>query len=126
MRYEDISPTMRAFLGCWEGFRKIGFSADDLYFSVGRAVEFAGRPGCYVTLRTQGREFNVLVGPAGADGGAALQEEYARVAEAISGRQVPMADLDRIWQECKLREHMPELLLAIETKGIRLPDRRAN
>lgn len=95
MTYAEISPTMRAFLGVFEGLRKMGFRSDDIYCQSARSVELGGALAAYCTLRTQGKEFSVFAGPVESE--AAMAAEYRAVAQAVLSHAVPQADLDRIW-----------------------------
>jgi hypothetical protein len=36
MTYDEIPPLLRAYVGNREGFRKLGFSADDLFLQFSR------------------------------------------------------------------------------------------
>jgi hypothetical protein len=83
MTYNDITPVMRGFIGGREAFRRLGFSADDLFLQIARSATHKVT-SCFVTLRTQGKEFpsNTCVS-----------------ATAINHGEVSSTDLDRIWKE---------------------------
>lgn len=124
MRYEDISPTMRQFLGAFEALRRIGFRSDDIYCMFSGSLELRGGLGCYAVLRTQGLEFSMLSGPVESEQSG--RDEYTRVSAAVSSRQVPQADLDRIWQESDACVRKADLLMALVVKGFRLPNLESN
>jgi hypothetical protein len=117
VKYDEITPVMRKFLGGWLGFRKLGFSADDLYCAIYKSARNQGLLSCFVTLRTQGKEFNLEIGPI--DDAAALEKEYARVCGAAS--QVSQADLERIWRESEIYERKSDFIFALMNKGFELP-----
>jgi hypothetical protein len=87
MRYSEISPTMRAFLGAFEAFRKMGFLSDDIYCVVSRSVRLGGALGAFAVLKTQGKEFSIDCGPVTSEKDAG--EEYQRVSKAVSAGEIP-------------------------------------
>lgn len=125
MRYADVSPTMRMFMGTWEGFRKLGYSAADLFCEVHPSVKLGGALGCFCVLRTQGKEFSVECGPVMTSKDFFIAE-YQRVAEAVSSGQFVEADLDRIWVECEIYHRKVDFLLALEAKGFTSPKAMPN
>jgi hypothetical protein len=54
LKYEDVTPTMRAFVGTWETLRRIGFSSADLYFMVAKSVKLGSRQGLHVAICPEG------------------------------------------------------------------------
>lgn len=118
MTYGEISPVMRAFVGGWEAFRKLGFRASDLYFLVAKSAK-TGKLAAFVALRTQGKEFNIELGPASSP--IAMRLEYERVAKAISRGEVPQEDLDRMWQESEPHKRPEEFLYVVHSKGFEVP-----
>jgi hypothetical protein len=121
MTYDEISPTMRMFMGNFEGFRRIGFSADDLFLTVSRSVELDGAVACFCVLKTQGKEFSVLCGPIPNGDANAFSREYAAICEAMPSG-IPQADMDRIWQESEIYEKSLEFIVALKAKGFRIPN----
>lgn len=119
MKYEEISPTMRAFLGGWEGLRRLGFAADDITFVVARSYELGGDLAAFVLLRTQSKEFKMFCGSV-ADADEAFQE-YQRVATAVSQNEMTLGDLNRIWQESLCAQRPGEFLGALMRKGFQIP-----
>jgi hypothetical protein len=119
MRYSDISPTMRAFLGAFEAFRKMGFLSDNIFCMVSRSVRLGGELGAFCVLKTQGKEFSIDCGPVTSEKDAG--EEYQRVSKAVSAGEVPQEDLDRIWWESEACQRSIPLVLAIQGKGFRVP-----
>lgn len=117
MKYDEISPTMRAFMGNRSGFRAAGFSADDLYILIARAPEFHGGLGCFCVLKTQGKEFSVLCGPV--TDKAAIEREYAEICRRQN--EISKEDSQRIWEESEVRRKSVDFILALQAKGFRIP-----
>lgn len=120
LKYDDISPTMRNFLGAWEGFRKLGFMADDLHCLVSRSANLGGALACFVLLKTQGKQFTVEVGRITVDEGT-WRNEYDLVTKALNDNQIDEADLNRIWQESLCYRDSAGFLLALTAKNITIP-----
>lgn len=118
MRYDDISPTLRAFIGGREAFRKMGFKADDLYCNISMSMRFR-RLMCFVQLKAQNNVFNLEVGPV--ENEAAFGEEYRRVAIALNAGEIPQEDLDRIWQESEVYQNPLGFTSALLGKGFKPP-----
>jgi hypothetical protein len=119
VRYEDISPTMRRWVGGREAFRKMGFSADDLYCLVSKSARFGGVLSAFVHLQAQGKQFDLECGPVASE--EAFSAEYKRVAEAINSGSIPSADLDRIWQESEPYQDKVGFATAVTMKGFVAP-----
>lgn len=119
MKYDDISPTMRAFIGGREAFRRLGFRADDLYCALAISAHF-GALSCFVTLKTQGKEFNMEVGLV--EDGDAFSAEYDRVAIAINAGELPEEVFARIWQESGPCMNAVPFILALKARNFRLPN----
>jgi hypothetical protein len=118
VKYEDITPTMRAFIGGREAFRKLGFSADNLYCLTAWSAQH-DRLACFVQLRAQGKEFNLEVGFV--DDEAAFGAEYKRVAAAVNSGAISLADQDRIWEESEVCQNKVGFLMAMTAKGFNWP-----
>lgn len=139
MKYADISPTMRAFLGGQEAFRKLGFRSEDLYCLISRNRH--GVLSCFVKLKAQGKEFNLEVGPlvrsfyidiskkppiwSKEPTEEAVQEafadEYKKVVAAVNSGELSAEDCDRIWQESEAYQKKLDFVLAVTAKGFVLP-----
>lgn len=119
MTYDEINPVLRTFFGAREGFRKLGFAAEELFFTTARSVLEDGALAVFCTLKTQGKSFLVECGPAGDED--AITKEYVITAEAINSGSLSQGDLDRIWQECDIRRQPLDFLLALSVKGIVIP-----
>ena len=122
MTYDEIHPVLRQWLGNFEGYRKAGFSADDIF------CEVTGSPGLppgqlmvYATLKAQGQEFSIECGPWAESETQELNDRWKAVCEAVSSGQVSQIDLDRIWAECTIFERKAEFIIALIKKGLRPP-----
>jgi hypothetical protein len=120
MKYDDISETMRRWVGGREAFRKMGYKADDLYCLISRSARNNGVLSAFVKLRTQGMDFNLECGPVGGDG-TAFAAEYKKVSEAINSGAISQDDLDRIWQESEPYQDKVGFSEALAAKGFTPP-----
>ena len=118
MRYDDITPTMRAFVGGREAFRKMGFRPEDLYCEIAMSA-LSGVLSCFVSLKAQGKRFSLEVGPIRDPD--AFEREYKRVAKAINAGEVSQEDLDRIWQESEPFQRRVDFVAAVIAKGFTPP-----
>jgi hypothetical protein len=123
MKYDEINPVMRMFLGNREGFRRIGFSADDLYLEVAMSPELDAI-ACFCTLKTQGKYFRVLCGPVPGGDANAFSREYMAICDAQT--EISQADADRIWQESEVFLLRSEFIAALKAKGFRIPGPGSN
>jgi hypothetical protein len=119
MVYDEVSPTIRTFVDGWEAFRKLGFRSKDIYLLVAPSARLGGKLAAFVALRTQGKEFNLEVGPVEDKGN--VQMEYTEVSTRIANGQVPQADLDRMWQESECHKRAADFVLAVHQKGFEIP-----
>ena len=63
VKYAEISPTMRRFIGGWENFRKIGFEADDLFCLIERSVKLKGALACFCQLKANDKTYEMYIYP---------------------------------------------------------------
>lgn len=57
--YDYPTGVRRVWAG-FEMFRRLGFSAHDIYFTTARSALHDGAPAAVVLLRTQGKVFNII------------------------------------------------------------------
>jgi hypothetical protein len=119
MRYEEISPVMRGFLGAFEALRRLGFKSEDIYADVCMSARTLQR-SCFAALRTQGKEFLLEIGPLEMSY-EQFHEEYLRVASRESIGQILEEDLNRIYTESEAFQRRVDLVTAILLKGFVLP-----
>jgi len=120
MNYDSIHPILRAVLGAHEGFRKVGFPADDIYVELGANPEVRDDElMVFVTLKSAGKEFRVQVGPWPRDNVDALHTQWTALCAAL--HDIPQADADRIWHESLPFRNAVGFTLAIMNKGIPIP-----
>jgi hypothetical protein len=119
LKYRDITPTMRAFLGTREVLRQMGFAAEDLYCQVEYSVRHPGSLNGFCVLRTQGLEFSVELGPVSSR--EAFAKEYTRMIDAVNTGALSERDLKRMTRESEAFRGRMNLLAAIIAKGIRPP-----
>ena len=118
MKYEDISPTMRAFLGGREAFRRMGFRPEDLYCEIAWSMRFCVL-SCFCKLVAQDKEFLLEVGPV--DDPVTFGHEYDRITEAINSGAVSQEDCERIWIESEPCQKKVEFVTAVLAKGFKVP-----
>ncbi len=122
MRYQDIDPTLRQYIGGHEALRKLGFKADEVFCQAARSAQHNGALHCFVLLRTQGIEFRMHAGPIRDGDEDKFFTEYKRVVAATVNGQVSQHTLDRIWQESGAYRNPMSLVVAINQAGIALPN----
>jgi hypothetical protein len=115
MKYDEITPTMRRWLGGREAFRKMGFSADDLYCTTARSARFNGRLSAFVELQAQGKTFLLECGEIESE--QAFADEYQRVCAAANSGELSQDDADRIWRESEPYQDKLGFTLAVVGKG---------
>ena len=119
MTYDDISPLIREFLGAREAFRRLGFLPDDLYIMTAKSALNGGKLSAFCQLKTQGKTFNVELGPLPSDENGFIAE-YKRVVKAIVDGEVSEPVLQRIWEESMPCQDKLGFIMAIQDKGIRV------
>lgn len=120
MKYEDISPAMRVFIGNREGLRKLKFAADDIFCVTGRSA-LNGQLCAFCVLKFGGKEFSMECGPIADNDEKKFREEYARVSKAVNARRVNQVDLDRIWQESMAHRNGLALIQKLIERGFPPP-----
>jgi len=129
MKLSAIHPTFREALGIHEGFRRCGFSPDDIFWSLNPDPSYPagtvtfGKPGTremLVVLKTQGKEFAVTVGKV-----RMTHEEWEvswkAVCVAVLERKVSEDDLRIVWESCMAYRDKVGFVVAISSKGIEVP-----
>jgi hypothetical protein len=114
--YEEISPVMRAFIGTYEVFRRLGYAPDDLYASANMALQTDQMYGWFI-LQQEGKDFSIQLAPI--TSAEEFEDEYVTVAHIVSSGGVAQADLDRMYAECTARQFAVQLILALAQKGFR-------
>lgn len=123
MRYDEISPAIRAYLGTWQVFRQLGFSAECLSIMTARSVKHGGVLSLFCVLETQGKSFSVELGAIERDGVDNVQienlvmGEYQRVAMSSMSED----DMRRIMEETEAFQQKVSLIMALMRKDIVLP-----
>lgn len=115
MTYDEIHPTLRAFLAAHEAYRKLGFQSKDIFCIV--AKNGCGVLSAFANLMTQGKQFSIECGP--------TQEEFdsahERVTKAVVDGSVSAETLDRIWLESGPFSNAFDLAALIALKGFQIP-----
>ena len=110
-----VHPSIAYAIGTWEGFRKLGFKAEELFahFDPSQNIVF-------MVLITQGTRFSVKIGPYDRTR-ADFEEEYRETAEAVNANKVPPEILDSWWQESEVYQRKVDFGMALLAKGIKVP-----
>ena len=119
MKYEEISPAMREFIGYFEAFRRLGFRSENIYCIV-CASQATGKLAVFAHLEYAGREFNAECGPV-ADDKVAVATEYKAIWDAITTHTMSPEDEKRLWTESKAYKQAGALAVSLLLKGIELP-----
>ena len=122
MRYDEIPEPIRHVLGCFEGYRRVGFRAEDIYCEPAPTRGLPdGQIAVFATLKAQGKEFRVECGQWSEKDIEALHEVWKRTCDAVNSGQVSQIDLDRIWLEGPIYGNVVGFMMALAAKGIRCP-----
>ena len=107
---------IHALWTCHEAFRRLGFSADDIYVSCNVLDPHTKKMNAGSILRTQGKEFSIYIAPV--DDPKAFLMKWVAFAEAMPNRQPDDKELADIWAKSAVRTRGIELIMALEAKGI--------
>ena len=123
MKYDEITPAMRAFIGNREMMRRLGFCAEDIFCQSARSARNHGVMTCFLVLRTAGGEFSIECGPVrDAD---TLETEYAAVLAAVNSSSLSDEDLGRIFSESEAYRMTADLIAALKARGFVIPTANA-
>ena len=128
---KDIHPTFQHALGVHEGFRKLGFDADDIFVHL--------NPDCsmLVVLKTQGKSFAVTVGfypqeksppysrmssPKDNPTFAAWSKDWTELATQVRDGKADESELTEIWKASMPYNHKMSFIEALLSKGIVIPN----
>lgn len=121
MTYEEIHPAVRSYIGCFEGYRKLGFRADDIYFETSLTID-ARILLVFCTLKTQGMTFRVGVSYVAKHDAEVVEKALREASRAVAAREVSGSDLDRIWQESLPFRDGAGFVVALTEKGFQFPN----
>jgi hypothetical protein len=122
MTYDEIPSAIRAVIGCWTAYRRLGFPGDNIWVQV---APTPGTPsdalGVFVVLKADGKEFSALVGlwPKGDEAG--FQGAWEKAALAGNQGGISQEDSERIWQESLARRDSFGFVMSLVRKGFRFP-----
>lgn len=115
MEFCDLPAVFREAFACHEAFRKLGFESDDIF-----VMTDAGRQVGMV-LRTQGKEFTVILGflP-----GRMTREEFetlwVEASECVNSK-FSKEDLDQMYENSGIFQHRESLVRGLALKGFSFP-----
>jgi hypothetical protein len=102
---------------CHEAFRRLGFSADDIFVSCAVIDPQTQRKTVGVVLMTQGRQFGIHTRPV-ADPEAFLKK-WAEFAEGLRHGRPNDTELSGIWEKSEILARAGTLVGQLLLKGIR-------
>jgi len=108
---------------CWcihQAMRKLGFSADDIYLTMAQDARAPQVPvSLFVTLKAQGKEFNItLCGCSNEDEAEKLLEEWASFASYANEGAFERDFLDEIYESSNIIKQKVLFVTALVNKGI--------
>jgi hypothetical protein len=113
-------------LGSFEGFRKLGFAADDIYFTVNGPLKSApftfqiGMIQILLTLKTQGKQFHIDCGVLNDTPDNAVKK-WEKLGRAMNEGRIKPEHLDEVWQKSLAHKEPEGFLVALKQKGFVLP-----
>lgn len=110
---EPKSPSIRFALGCYEAYRRLGFTRDEIFLIVGR--DGNNKPMLFASLQAQGHEFNIACGAPPSE--AALH----KAVEWWNDTTQPHAAKDKLFTDARDRLGAAELAIALHNKGFIMP-----
>lgn len=112
----DLGPALTEALCTWECLRTLGFSADDIYLSVGMLDD--GRNGIRIELRAQGKDFLIDIAAVEASG------EKIKTAWEVRCRQhnaaFPNQHFSSIVKSSGIYARRAQLVMGLKLKGFSL------
>ena len=119
MKYEDISPAMREFIGYYEALRRLGFPAGSIYCVVMPKPDKTFL--VFAHLEHAGRAFNVECGTTAVDKDAIVLE-YKAICDAFKNNTLSEETDRRLWLESRAYKQAGALAVALLLKGIEIPN----
>lgn len=107
---------------CHEAFRRLGFSADDIYVIGQPSANNGGRPAIHSVLRTQGRELVVICGVYETE--EELKEvlnKYGIFLELYNAGLMSESKMRQRYERSMVGQDRLGFVGAIQRKGIRIP-----
>lgn len=117
MKLTEIHPALQHALGCYEGFRRCGFTPDEIFI-----VHSGTQDIVFVILETQGKTFSIGAGYLPCNS----EEEWKKLAlpifEAVKNGALSEADMQACWEQSLPYRHTDQFLMKIAEKGIKIPN----
>ena len=113
-------------LGTFEGFRKLGFSAEDIYITINGPLKEApfnfqiGMIQILLTLRTQGKQFHMDCGVLN-DTPDNAAKKWEKLGTAMNEGRIKSKHLDEVWQKSQAHRDPAGFIVALKNKGFVLP-----
>lgn len=113
-------------LGVFEGFRKLGFSADDLFITINGPLKEApfnfqiGMIQILLTLKTQGMFFHIDCGVLN-DTPQNAAKKWEKLGRAMNEGRLDSDKLDQVWQASQAHQDPTGFIMALKARGFVLP-----
>jgi hypothetical protein len=123
-RLQDYPKVYRDALACFEAFRRLGFSADEIFFGYGAVDGIADM--VHLQLQTQGKTFTVVVGHLPFWSRKKALKTWGALAKLMN--QLPPQSeewFEHVWHQHLLgssTEYFATFAASIQEKGIIIPE----
>ncbi len=119
--YQDLSPTLRAFIGTHAVLRLLGIPSEAIFVYAAPSARLNGSLGGFIEIRTENTarqevRFSIELGSVESE--QAFGDGYTRVAHAINANEFSEDDFRRCFEECEARNDVVTLIMAMQVKGI--------
>ena len=110
------------YVDCWawhEAFRKLGFSADDIYVEIAKNGSVEDCPlFIFMSLISQGRKFSAAIGPV-VEPESVIAQKWTALCEAFNAKQIDEGDLATAYEARMSHLHV-SIVSALMNKGFDL------
>jgi hypothetical protein len=121
-RVKKISDFDPIYVDCWawhQTFRRLGFSADDIYVEIARNGSIEACPlFIFMSLISQGRKFSAAIGPA-VEPESVIAQRWTALCEAFNAKQIDEGDLATAYEARMAHLHV-SIVNALLNKGFDL------
>jgi hypothetical protein len=118
----DYPQPFKEAVGTFEVLRKLGFPSEAIFFGV--ADPSPGVVQVFVALKFREKEFTITLGTVPGTP-EEVKATWMDLATQIVNGAVPQSDLNQVWQNCLVRRHSTDFLLALTNKGL-IPPKTLN
>lgn len=121
----ELPDALQQALGAFEGFRKLGFSADNIFIIINGPMQLQQGPEtCHqilMSLRAQDKEFKVDCGIVPDTEKRDIGDLWMDVCEAMNNETIDRDALDKVWQKSLAHRDSASFVAALVRKGFIIP-----